>query len=163
MFAVTVQPGDTLSGIASEHGESLATLEGDNPQFSSNWNLIIAGQTVNIGGGGSWTPPSAPQSAPVQHSTPSQTPAVSPSNVPVSDSSGGFHIPGMSDSMASCIAYRESTNDTNPAAHGNAFGIIPASGYNVAGDSLAQQEQVAGQIYAQSGGGAWAADGCPGT
>lgn len=163
MIAVTVQPGDTLSGIASEHGESLSQLESDNPQFSSNWNLILVGQTVSIGGGTAWTPPSAPESAPAPSFTPSQAPAVSPSTVPVSDSSGGFHIPGMSDSMASCIAFRESTNDTNPAANGNAFGIIPASGFNVAGDSLAQQEQVAGQIFAQSGGGAWAADGCPGT
>lgn len=159
MIAVTVQAGDTLSGIASAHAESLATVESDNPQFSSNWNMILVGQTVNIGGA-AWTPPSAPAAAPAPSYTP---PAVKPSTVPVSDSSGGFHIPGMSDSMASCIAYRESTNDTNPAADGNAFGIIPASGYNVAGDSLAQQEQVAGQIYASAGGQAWAADGCPGT
>jgi hypothetical protein len=161
MFAVTVQPGDTLSGIASAHGESLSTLEGDNPQFSGNWNLIIAGQSVNIGGGGSWTPPSAPQSAPQPPPAPVNT--SSPSNVPSGGSGGLGDIPGMPSGLAHCIAYRESTNDTNPAADGNAYGIIPASGYNVAGDSLAQQNQVAGQIYAQSGGQAWAADGCPGT
>jgi hypothetical protein len=34
----------------------------------------------------------------------------------------------------------------------NYFGIIPASGHVVAGLSLAQQERVAGQIYASAGG-----------
>jgi LysM domain len=164
MIAVTVVAGDTLSGIASAHGDSLGAVEAANPQIG-NPNLIYVGNTVNIPGAGSSAPAAAPSwsPAPTHQSSPSYVPPA-----PSGDSSGGtqtsgFHIPGMSDSMASCIAYRESTNDTNPAANGNAFGIIPASGYNVAGDSLAQQEQVAGQIYAQSGGGAWAADGCPGT
>jgi LysM repeat protein len=162
MIAVTVVAGDTLSGIAQQYGTSYQVLAADD--HIADPNLIYVGQTINIPSGGQ----SAPQSAP-EAQTPAYTPP-SPSYVPpapapaaAAASSSGFHIPGMSDSMASCIAYRESTNDTNPAADGNAFGIIPASGYNVAGDSLAQQEQVAGQIYAQSGGGAWAADGCPGT
>ena len=172
MIAITVQSGDTLSGIAAANGDSLSAVEGANPQIGDP-NLIYAGQTVYIPGAGS-SAPSAPSYSPPPssgNSSPSYVPPA-PSPAPVehtsdsdsgSGSSSGFHIPGMSDSMASCIAYRESTNDTNPAAGGNAFGIIPASGYNVAGDSLAQQEQVAGQIYAQSGGQAWAADGCPGT
>jgi hypothetical protein len=123
------------------------------------------GNTVNIPGGGSSAPQSAPSwsPAPTHQSSPSYVPPAPSGGSSEGTQTSGFHIPGMSDSMASCIAYRESTNDTNPAADGNAFGIIPASGYNVAGDSLSQQEQVAGQIYAQSGGGAWAADGCPGT
>jgi hypothetical protein len=66
-------------------------------------------------------------------------------------------------SLANCIWFRESTNGTNPAAHGNQFGTIPASGCNVAGDSVAPQEAVAGQIYASAGGAAWSADHCPGT
>jgi hypothetical protein len=63
-------------------------------------------------------------------------------------------------SFATCVAYRESTNDTNPAGHGNAYGIIPASGYNVSGDSIAQQKLVFKQIYDTTGPSAWAADGC---
>jgi hypothetical protein len=63
-------------------------------------------------------------------------------------------------SVAACVAYRESTDDTNPAADGNAYGIIPASGYNVAGDSIAQQKQVFVEIYDTTGPSAWAADGC---
>jgi hypothetical protein len=169
MIAITVQSGDTLSGIAAANGDSLAAVENVNPQIG-NPNLIYVGQTVYIPGAGSSSPAPAPYSppAPSGSSSPSYVPpAPAPAPAAASSDSGGsssgFHIPGMSDSMASCIAYRESTDDTNPAADGNAFGIIPASGYNVAGDSLAQQEQVAGQIYATSGGQAWAADGCPGT
>jgi hypothetical protein len=63
-------------------------------------------------------------------------------------------------SFAACVASRESTNDTNPAAGGNAYGILPASGYNVSGDSIAQQKQVFEEIYATTGPSAWAGDGC---
>lgn len=69
-------------------------------------------------------------------------------------------IPGVPSSFAACVAYRESTNNTNPAANGNAYGIIPASGYNVSGDSIAQQKQVFKEIYDTTGPSAWAADGC---
>jgi LysM repeat protein len=69
-------------------------------------------------------------------------------------------IPGVPEAFAACVAYRESTDDTNPAADGNAYGIIPASGYNVAGDSIAQQKQVFVEIYDTTGPSAWAADGC---
>jgi hypothetical protein len=61
------------------------------------------------------------------------------------------------------VAYRESTDLQNPAANGNAYGIIPASGYNVDGTSLANQKQVFAKLYQQYGGSPWAADGCPGT
>ena len=72
-------------------------------------------------------------------------------------------IPGVPSSLASCVAYRESTDLQNPAADGNAYGIIPASGYNVSGTSIAHQKQVFAQLYAQDGATPWAADGCPGT
>ncbi len=69
----------------------------------------------------------------------------------------------MPQSLAACVAFRESTDLQNPAADGNAYGIIPASGYNVAGTSLAYQKQVFAELYKQDGGTPWAADGCPGT
>ena len=103
--------------------------------------------------------PPAPPPAPV----PSPTPGPAPVQPSSTNTASGISIPGMPQSLANCIWFRESTNGTNPAAGGNQFGIIPASGFSVAGDSVQQQEQVAGQIYAQSGGAAWAADGCPGT
>jgi hypothetical protein len=73
------------------------------------------------------------------------------------------HIQGIPTSFVTCVAYRESTDLLNPAAEGNAYGIIPASGYDVAGFSLAQQKYVFRLIYDTQGPGAWSADGCPGT
>jgi hypothetical protein len=72
-------------------------------------------------------------------------------------------VPGVPQALAACVAFRESTDLQNPAADGNAYGIIPASGHNVAGTSLAYQKQVFAELYKQDGGTPWAADGCPGT
>lgn len=74
-------------------------------------------------------------------------------------SSGGLsNVPGVPASFAACVAMRESSNG---AGSSNIYGIIPASGYNVAGDSLAQQKQVFAEIYAKDGVSAWAPyDGC---
>ena len=186
LAAYLVQPGDTLSGIAASHSVSLAAVEAANPHIS-NYNLIFAGQTIELPQGsaaataitGSRAVP-AQQSASVQHSVPAQQSApsyTSPSSTASatatvqsgSTSSSGYSssdlsdIPGVPASFAACVAYRESTNLQNPAADGNAYGIIPASGYNVEGASLAQQKQVFAELYAQDGGAPWAADGCPGT
>ena len=199
LAAYLVQPGDTLSGIAASHSVSLAAVEAANPQIS-NFNLIFAGQTVELPSGSSATAViSGSQAAPVHHSVPVQQSAPVRHSAPVhhsapsytspsstasatatvhhssstsstsSTGSSGYSssslsdIPGVPSSLASCVAYRESTNLQNPAADGNAYGIIPASGYNVYGTSLAHQKQVFAQLYAQDGGAPWAADGCPGT
>ena len=70
-------------------------------------------------------------------------------------------VPGVPQSFAACVAYRESTDLQNPAANGDAYGIIPASGYNVEGTSLANQKQVFSQLYAKYGSAPWApSDGC---
>lgn len=177
----TVQSGDTLSGIASSHGESLSQIEANNPQFSGNWNLIFTGQKVNLGGTGvvapasSGTSSSAPadhepdgdsddpapaqQSAPVQHySSPSHTsytPSSSYSSSSLSD------VPGVPSSFAACVAERESSNGTNQAYNGGVYGIIRASGINVNGQSLAAQKAAFSQLYAQYGTSPWApSDGC---
>ena len=185
LAAYLVQPGDTLSGIAASHSVSLAAVEAANPQIS-NFNLIFAGQTVKLPVGssatavitGSHTSParhaSVPvqQAAPVHHSAPSYT---SPSSIASAtatthtSSNSGYSssdlsdIPGVPSSLAACVAYRESTDLQNPAADGNAYGIIPSSGYDVYGTSLAHQKQVFSELYAQYGATPWAADGCPGT
>jgi hypothetical protein len=192
LAAYLVQPGDTLSGIAASHSVSLAAVEAANPHIS-NFNLIFAGQTIELPAGSSATAvitgnhaapvrQSVPvqQSAPVQQSVPAQQAApsyTSPSSTASatavthtsSTGSSGYSssslsdIPGVPSSFAACVAYRESTDLQNPAADGNAYGIIPASGYNVEGTSLANQKQVFAELYAQDGGAPWAADGCPGT
>jgi LysM repeat protein len=182
LFVATVQPGDTLSGIAAAHGESLRSLEADNPQFSGNPDLIYVGQHVNIGGGGGTvvatssgrdgdgdydhdTSDATPSAAPTYHASPSSTtytptPAASSGSLSVSNID---NIPGVPSSFVKCVAFRESTNGTNQAYNGGVYGIITASGYNVNGQSLAAQKAAFSSIYHNYGGKAWAADGCPGT
>jgi hypothetical protein len=181
-----VQPGDTLSGIAASHSVSLAAVEAANAHIS-NFNLIFAGQSIELPAGssatavitGSHSAPveqSAPahtstveQSAPVKHSYSSPSSIASATATSKTSSDSGYSssslsdIPGVPSSLAACVAYRESTDLQNPAADGNAYGIIPASGYNVAGTSIAHQKQVFAELYAQDGATPWAADGCPGT
>jgi hypothetical protein len=177
LVAYLVQPGDTLSGIAASHGASLAATESANPQIA-NFNLIYAGQTVKIPEGSS-AAQGATATGGYRQSTPAQPSAssyTSPSSSTSHASSGGStgysasssgysssslsDIPGVPQSFAACVAYRESTNLQNPAANGNAYGIIPASGYNVYGTSLANQKQVFAELYHQYGTHPWAADGC---
>ena len=186
LAAYLVQPGDTLSGIAASHSVSLAAVEAANPHIS-NFNLIFAGQTVELPLGSSATaghhrqPQRARAAeraggaerarAPQQPSYTSPSSVASATAVTHTSSSGssGYSssslsdIPGVPSSLAACVAYRESTDLQNPAADGNAYGIIPASGYNVYGTSLAHQKQVFAELYAQDGASPWAADGCPGT
>lgn len=161
MIAVTVAPGDTLSGIAAEHDASLSSVEQANPGITDP-NLIYVGQTVVVPSGGSfaqWTP---------EHSTtPVQSDAPAPTVSHVSDSgsnTGGIDsIPGVPSSFVSCVAYRESTNGTNAAYNGGVYGIINASGYHVNGQSLSAQKAAFKDIYDTTGPSAWSADGCPGT
>jgi LysM repeat protein len=183
LVAYLVQPGDTLSGIAASHSVSLAAVEAANAQLS-NPNLIYAGQTLQLpeGSSAAQAPSATPQtSTAAQTSTASASAsqsassAGSPSSIatavtqPSPSGSSGYSssdlsdIPGVPQSLAACVAYRESTDLQNPAADGNAYGIIPASGYNVAGTSLASQKQVFAELYQQDGASPWAADGCPGT
>jgi murein DD-endopeptidase MepM/ murein hydrolase activator NlpD len=186
LVAYLVQPGDTLSGIAASHSVSLAAVESANAQLS-NPNLIYAGQTLEIpktsstaqastAAQASATPRSytaspSSSSSSSQSASSAGSPSSTASTVTQASSGGsaGYSssslsdIPGVPQSLAACVAYRESTDLQNPAANGNAYGIIPASGYNVAGTSLAHQKQVFAELYQQDGGAPWAADGCPGT
>ena len=184
LAAYLVQPGDTLSGIAASHSVSLAAVEAANPHIS-NFNMIFAGQSIELPSGssaavitGTQAVPaqqsaSVRQSVPVQQSAPSYTSPSSTASATAtvqssSTGSSGYSsgslsdIPGVPSSLASCVAYRESTDLQNPAADGNAYGIIPASGYNVYGTSLANQKQVFGELYAQYGTSPWVSDGCAG-
>ena len=179
LVAYLVQPGDTLSGIASAHNASLAAVETANSSIP-NFDLIFAGQTVHIPTGSAAHASSHTQtshhasSASSKHTTSyssssgttqtaSTTQSTSTGSSGYSSSGSLSDIPGVPSSFAACVAYRESTNLQNPAANGNAYGIIPASGYNVYGTSVAHQKQVFAELYHQYGGSPWAADGCPGT
>jgi LysM repeat protein len=163
MIAVTVVAGDTLSGIASAHGDSLGAVEAANPQIG-NPNLIYVGNTVYIPGAGS----SAPQSAPSWSPAPTHT--SSPSYVPPAPSGGGSggasdsslsDVPGVPSSFAACVAERESSDGTNAAYNGGDYGIITASGINVNGQSLSAQKAAFSQLYKEYGTAPWApSDGC---
>ena len=159
-------------------GERLRVPEGDQttgsvpvqasaPQSSSGSNTGQSApvQSAPVPGtsGQSYSVTPAAASTPAQ-STPgsstSGTASSGASGASGADSSALGDVPGVPQSFAACVAYRESTDDTNPAADGNAYGIVPGSGYNVSGDSIAQQKQAFEEIYATSGPSAWAADGC---
>jgi LysM domain len=138
LVAYLVHPGDTLSGIAASHGVSLAAVETANPHLA-NPNLIYAGQTLEIPKTSATTQATtataqtgtAAQSA-TQSATQSASTAGSPSSISTAvtqASSGGSSsysssdlsdIPGVPQSLAACVAYRESTDLQNPAANGNA-------------------------------------------
>jgi hypothetical protein len=170
LVAYLVHPGDTLSGIAVNHGVTLAAVEAANPKIKHP-NLIYAGQTIKLPKGSSAShrsPASSVHTSARSHRAPSRRSSHHKRTVTRSSSSGssGYSssslsdVPGVPSSFAACVAYRESTDLRNPAAHGNAYGIIPASGYNVYGTSLAHQKQVFAELYRQYGTRPWAADGC---
>jgi murein DD-endopeptidase MepM/ murein hydrolase activator NlpD len=151
MIAVTVTAGETLSGIAAQYGTSYQALAAANN--IANPNLIFAGQTIEVPGGGSSTPVQSSYSPPQTPSSTSYTPA------PVASSSGGLDdVPGVPSGFAACVAFRESTDGELSS---NVYGIIPASGYDGYGASLAQQKSDFAALYAADGTAPWApSDGC---
>ena len=183
----SVKPGDTLSGIAQHYNTTWEAIYDDNQSVIKNPNTVYVGQHLRVPEGdltaslvpaqasaapAAQTPasPASGQSAAVKRYNVTPAAASAPAQSTAADSvrsdstgssTGGLSdIAGVPQSFAACVAYRESTNDTNPAANGDAYGIIPASGYNVSGDSIAQQKQVFKEIYDSTGPSAWAADGC---
>jgi LysM repeat protein len=149
----TVQPGETLSGIAAQSGESLAQVEAANPQIA-NPNLISVGELVNLPGASSGAASSGAAS-PAAVPAPAQTSQVTAP-------SGGGSAPG---SFQQCVAWRESSD--TPTDPDGLYGILPSTwaslGYSgTAGQaSVAVQNQAFQQLYAQQGAQPWSAyDGC---
>jgi hypothetical protein len=105
-----------------------------------------------------YTPAAAPAPAAPSTSSASSTTPSAPA-APTATSSGGYSsVAGVPASFAACVARRESSNG---AGSSNIYGIIPASGYSVAGMSVAQQKQVFSQLYAKVGTSGWSPyDGC---
>ena len=169
----TVQPGDTLSGIAAASGVSLSAVEAVNPQIR-NFNLIYVGDLVNVPDGRSGE--SAP--APVAPSSPAPaSPApgqLRPSGqlghllgqqrdvcCPVSSGGGSA-----SSSFQQCVAWRESGNNPTASSSG-LYGILPSTWASLglpgtAGSaSVAQQNAAFQELYAKYGTSPWAPyDGC---
>jgi murein DD-endopeptidase MepM/ murein hydrolase activator NlpD len=151
LVAYLVQPGDTLSGIAASHGVSVASVEAANPQLSDP-SLIYVGERIEI--------PRGSSASPAPYVLRRYTPPESGSSGYLSSSLSD--IPGVPQSFAACVAFRESTDLQNPAADGNAYGIMPSSGYDVYGTSLANQKHVFAELYRQYGSAPWVSDGCVG-
>ena len=186
----TVQPGDTLSGIAAASGVSLTKVEAAN-HWLKNPNLIYVGQVVHVPDGRSGITPMAPTyyQAPAASSTPSAssdtsaaastTPAESTgtssastgysASTGTSSASTGASSASTGSSPSSfqqCVSWRESGNNPTASSSG-LYGILPSTwaslGYSgTAGSaSVAQQNQAFQQLYAQDGTSPWAAyDGC---
>jgi LysM repeat protein len=183
----TVQPGDTLSGIAVSSGVSLSKVEAAN-HWIKNPNLIYVGQVVHVPDGRSGITPMAPTSyqAPAVSSAPSASTGTaastgaSASTGTSSESSGTSSAStgtsagtsatststGASGSFQQCVAWRESGNNPTASSSG-LYGILPSTwaslGYSgTAGSaSVAQQNQAFQQLYAQDGTSPWAPyDGC---
>lgn len=135
--SVVVNPGNTLSGIASEYNTSVSDLVSLNN--INNPNLIFPGQVINTGGGGDSTPPAssaAPAAAPVQ-SAPQSAPVQSQAQPQASSDS--------SDTDSSClanIAQAESTDNPNAVNPSSGtyglFQFLPGTGPG-AGASVSQQ------------------------
>lgn len=163
MITIPVVPGDTLSGIAAEHGVSLAAVESANPQYSEDWNLIFAGQRVTVPSGGSAAVDTADATTPSRrhhaHASPS-------SIASVTAPSGSFQA---------CVISRESGG--NPEAvnassdAGGLYQFLPSTwaGLGFAKDypggaqtaPVSVQDEAYAEAYAQSGTSPWAPyDGC---
>jgi LysM repeat protein len=186
----TVQPGDTLSGIAASAGVPLSKVEAAN-RWIKNPNLIYAGQVVHVPDGRSGITPMAPTyyQAPAASSTPSASSdtsaaaASSPAESTGTSSASTGYSASTGTSSAStgtssastgsspssfqqCVAWRESGNNPTASSSG-LYGILPSTwaslGYSgTAGSaSVAQQNQAFQQLYAQDGTSPWAPyDGC---
>lgn len=145
-------PGTTYWSVAQSAGVSVSAVEAANPWPATG---IPVGVNIVVPGGGGGEPVHYSSPSSVSYTPSAPTPEPTHNSV---SGGGQFSVPGMPQGLANCIAFRESTDGQLSS---NVFGIIPASGYNVAGDSVAQQEQVAGQLYAADGTAPWApSDGC---
>jgi LysM repeat protein len=172
----TVQPGDTLSGIAASAGVSLTNVEAAN-RWIKNPNLIYVGQVVHVPDGRSGITPAAPTyyQAPATSTTPSagsDTSAAASGTSSVSSgtssessgtssassgtgtSSASSSTPAASTSGGSapssfqqCVSWRESGNNPNASSAG-LYGILPSTWASLGYSGTAGAASVAQQNQA---------------
>jgi LysM repeat protein len=173
----TVQPGDTLSGIAASAGVPLSKVESAN-RWIKNPNLIYAGQVVHVPDGRSGITPMAPTyyQAPAASSTPSAssdtsaaastTPAestgTSSASTGYSASAGTSASTGTSSastgtssastgsspsSFQQCVSWRESGNNPTASSSG-LYGILPSTWASLGYSGTAGSASVAQQNQA---------------
>jgi LysM repeat protein len=173
----TVQPGDTLSGIAASAGVPLSKVEAAN-RWIKNPNLIYAGQVVHVPDGRSGITPMAPTyyQAPAASSTPSAssdtsaaastTPAESTGTSSASTgysasagTSASTGTPSASTGTSSasagsspssfqqCVSWRESGNNPTASSSG-LYGILPSTWASLGYSGTAGSASVAQQNQA---------------
>jgi LysM repeat protein len=170
----TVQPGDTLSGIAAASGVSLTKVETAN-RWIKNPNLIYVGQVVHVPDGRSGITPMAPAyyQAPAASSAPSASTSTSAStgtsystgtSASTGTSSESSSTPsastgtstgtsaassstGASGSFQSCVAWRESGNNPTASSSG-LYGILPSTWASLGYSGTAGSASVAQQNQA---------------
>jgi hypothetical protein len=125
----TVQPGDTLSGIAASAGVSLTSVEAAN-KWIKNPNLIYAGQVIDVPDGRSGITPAAPTyyQAPASSSTSSEgseTSAAGTGSASTGSASTGSASTGSSSSYSGTSS---ASTGTSSASTGSAStGSAPSS------------------------------------
>jgi LysM repeat protein len=178
----TVQPGDTLSGIAAANGTTWEQLWSENRAAVADPNLIYPGQVLSIGGAtatvaaypgqnGGGQAPAAPADS-SQEASQGQAPAApaAPQQAPASSAGGSGS--GASSGFQACVIARESGGNAqvmNSSGHYGlyqfsastwaAYGGNPSTFGNA---SAAEQTQVFNNAMATPGGASnWSPyDGC---
>jgi LysM domain-containing protein len=180
---VTVQPGDTLTGIAAAHHMTWEAVYATPPNMKhlANPNLLTVGEHLRIPENPGFRAAQfkvryagllardfaaaeqapASQGAPASQEQADPAPAVAPAQA---SASGGSLTSGMS-SFEQCVAMRESSD--TPTDPDGLFGMLPSTweslGYSgTAGEaSVAEQKAAFSKLYAEEGAQPWAPyDGC---
>jgi LysM repeat protein len=161
--SVTVQPGDTLSGIAAGTGDTWQQLCADN--HIADCNLIYVGQVITVPGSGyTATVAGYGSTGGGSYYTPQPAPPPAPAPAPASyvPSGGGFQ---------SCVIQRESGGNpgaVNPSSGaGGLYQFLPSTwsslGYSGSPQDapVSVQNQAFARLYAQDGTSPWGpSDGC---
>jgi LysM repeat protein len=181
---IVVQPGQTLSGIAANAGESLASIEAANPQIS-NPNLIYPGQVIQVAGAAT-DGAAAPAPIPSQGGASNGTSAAVAAPAPAPASQGGASN-GTSAAVAApapapasqaanpgsfqgCVIQQESGGSAQVMNSSGHYGLYQfdystwvangGSPGDFGNASAAEQTSVFDQAFSASGSAPWAGDGC---
>jgi N-acetylmuramoyl-L-alanine amidase len=120
MGAYTVQPGDTLSGIAARSGVSVSQVAWMNGLDPSGY--LLSGTPLKLPSGAA--PTSAPASAPASAAVPDAAPHPTPEFVSPSQIGAIASAYGVSPSLATAIARQESGFNNNLVSSANARGVM---------------------------------------
>jgi len=177
----TVQPGDTLSGIAASHGLAgwSQLYEDNHAVIGANPNFIVPGEVLVLPGPGSAYPAGAPAPVSVTVRAPAREYVREPVREPVayratqpsSWEAAGGSLSAAPGSFQSCVISRESGGDaqvTNGSGHYGLYQFSYAAWTGAGGAaadfghaSVAEQDQVFSRAYSLWGTSPWAAyDGC---